>query len=99
VYRSINTIGADVARRELNATGEGIVWAVLDSGIDATHEHFRMHRNLEIGPTLRHCDFTTDADPGSPLVDEFGHGTLRREYHRGGAPRRSDAGGGCRVCL
>jgi len=75
VYRSINTIGADVARRELNATGEGIVWAVLDSGIDATHEHFRMHRNLEIGPTLRHCDFIADSDPGSPLVDEYGHGT------------------------
>jgi hypothetical protein len=79
MYRSINTIGADAARNDLGATGEGIVWAVVDAGIDATHEHFQMHRNLDVGPALRHYDFTEasgdDDGKGSPLVDENGHGT------------------------
>jgi subtilisin family serine protease len=79
--RSIATVKADAARRAFSALGEGITWAVLDSGIDRTHLHFRKFRNLELPPPLRHCDFTDfedlddDASEARALVDEAGHGT------------------------
>ncbi len=38
--RSIATIKADAVRRTFEATGDGITWAVLDSGISADHPHF-----------------------------------------------------------
>ena len=38
--RSVSTIKGDAALRSFNAGGEGIVWAVVDSGIDADHRHF-----------------------------------------------------------
>lgn len=39
-YRSIPTIKGDAAIRSFDATGRGIVWAVIDSGIQAEHPHF-----------------------------------------------------------
>ncbi|MEW5925866.1 MAG: S8 family peptidase [Gemmatimonadota bacterium] len=74
--RSVSTVKADAARAAFAASGEQIVWAVLDSGIDEHHPHFELHRNLVTTPPLMHRDFT--AGPGGeerPLVDEFGHGT------------------------
>jgi subtilisin family serine protease len=58
-------------------TGEGIVWAVIDSGIDGQHPHFRRHQNLSFG---YHRDFTaSDLDESSSeieaLVDRMWHGT------------------------
>ena len=38
--RSLATIKGDACHRAFNSFGEGIVWAVLDSGIDKTHLHF-----------------------------------------------------------
>ncbi len=70
--KSISTVKADAARASFSAFGQGIVWAVLDSGIDVKHRHFQLHKNLDTEPPLIHYDFTgekiTDADP-------FGHGT------------------------
>ncbi|RZL75241.1 MAG: peptidase S8 [Rhodococcus sp. (in: high G+C Gram-positive bacteria)] len=40
ISKSVSTIKADAALRSFEASGEGICWAVLDSGIDATHPHF-----------------------------------------------------------
>ena len=40
VHRSLATIKADAALRSFEASGEGIVWAVIDSGIDGSHPHF-----------------------------------------------------------
>jgi len=38
--RSIATIKADAAFRSFAASGEGITWAVIDSGVQADHPHF-----------------------------------------------------------
>lgn len=76
--KSISTVKADAALNSFSTTGEGIVWAVMDSGIDATHPHFAAHDNLNFagaGP-LAHRDFTVpDGDDTGALVDKFGHGT------------------------
>ncbi len=71
--RSLITVKADAAQRAFQAMGEGIVWAVLDSGIDATHPHFAEHANLSVTEPLAHTDFTPDSN--APLTDAPGHGT------------------------
>ena len=70
--RSIATVKVDAARTTFAAWGEGIVWAVLDSGIDGKHPHFKKYKNLDLQSPLEHRDFTGG---DSPLTDEFGHGT------------------------
>lgn len=40
IDRSMTTVKADAAFRAFSATGQGVVWAVIDSGIDAAHPHF-----------------------------------------------------------
>jgi len=72
ISKSIATVKADAAHKSFSATGEGITWAVLDSGIDADHRHFTEHGNIDRESTF-HRDFTVDG-PG-PLVDDNGHGT------------------------
>ena len=44
VDRSAPTVKVDAARRAFNANGSGIVWAVIDTGIDAAHGHFSSWR-------------------------------------------------------
>ena len=56
---SLSTIKADAAHKAFCALGDGIVWAVMDSGIDGKHPHFNDHKNLDLPAPLRHCDFTT----------------------------------------
>ncbi len=41
MYRSNRTIKAEPSRRLFDIDGRGITWAVIDSGIDATHPGFR----------------------------------------------------------
>ena len=40
IDRSAPTVKADAAWRSYDARGHGVVWAVIDSGIDACHPHF-----------------------------------------------------------
>jgi serine protease AprX len=61
---SIRTVKADAARTAFGALGKGIVWAVIDTGIDGSHAHFRKHRNLGLGQPLQHRDFTGLDDLG-----------------------------------
>lgn len=74
--RSLITVKADAAQRAFQALGDGIVWAVLDSGIDAGHPHFLEFDNLRIPDPLVHTDFTANSNaPNSALTDVPGHGT------------------------
>lgn len=72
LFKSASTVKADAARRAFSSEGRDIVWAVIDSGIEATHAHFQAHENLEAVPPDWHHDFTGE---NNPLVDGFGHGT------------------------
>ncbi len=85
ITKSVATVKADAAHIAYGALGKDIVWAVLDSGIDATHPHFAANGNLRLDNLrpVRHRDFRPDGkpnadstqdDPGA-LVDAFGHGT------------------------
>ena len=75
--RSVTTVKADAAVRTYGCAGNGIVWAVLDSGIDARHPHFTRYGNLT-DPLVKqwHRDFTIgNTTRGGPLTDVHGHGT------------------------
>lgn len=71
IVRSVIATKCQAAHRAFDATGQGIVWAVLDSGIDQHHDHFRQHANLN---GLPHQSFLPGKDK-DPLVDDAGHGT------------------------
>ena len=73
ITRSIRTVKADAAHVSFSAMGAGMVWAVIDSGVDRTHPHFKRHKNLELDPALAPRDFTKKG--GDPFDDAFGHGT------------------------
>ena len=73
INKSISTVKADAAHNSFAAVGKDIVWAVVDSGIDGNHRHFRKHGNLDLRAPLTHRDFTTGKE--EPLVDAYGHGT------------------------
>lgn len=76
---SCSTVKADAARRSYDAAGRGIVWAVIDSGIDSRHPHFANDDYDTLGGdvTNLHRDFTLPGEPqlGTALTDGFGHGT------------------------
>ena len=78
--RSLTTVKADAAQRAFRAIGEGIVWAVMDSGIQGDHPHFKASQSpygpidsLNVTDPVQHTDFTP-LNNGA-LVDELGHGT------------------------
>jgi subtilisin family serine protease len=76
IDRSAPTVKADAAWRSYDARGHGIVWAVIDSGIDANHPHFSelelaaegRGEDLPQGLTSRlHRDFSYLVNPDNPL--------------------------------
>jgi hypothetical protein len=72
---SIRTVKANAAHNSFSAFGDKVVWAVLDSGVDATHPHFQLHQSLALPAPLtdRSCSFTSTPLPWDK--DVFGHGT------------------------
>jgi serine protease AprX len=74
VHRSASTINADVAHDSRGATGRGVVVAILSTGIDAQHPHFRLHGNLAVPPGLEHQDLVGERHDEA-LVDKSGIGT------------------------
>jgi len=87
IDRSGATVKADAAVRSYAATGEGICWAVIDSGISAKHPHFGDPVTNPQFCTLTHPsvielhrDFTVSGpqskeNSASALIDKYGHGT------------------------
>jgi subtilisin family serine protease len=73
------TVKADAARRSFNSLGDGIVWAVIDSGIWGNHPHFASHGTLSADEVKDlHRFFPAQGDPvpgAAALEDETGHGT------------------------
>ena len=76
-YSSV-TIKAEAAQRSFNSYGEGIVWAIVDSGIDEHHPHFAGNHTLSHDSvSALHRVFTGTSEPirDGALSDELGHGT------------------------
>lgn len=69
--KSISTVKADAAQRAFSAHGAGVVWAVIDSGVEK-HSHFNKHGNLDLALPVAHQDFSGE---NAPHTDEQGHGT------------------------
>lgn len=93
VHRQIDASGATVkalpAQRSFAAYGAGIVWAVVDSGIDGSHPHFLADHTLD-DPSVAdlHRDFVSGSeDPARALVDDDGHGTHVAGIVAGGLQR------------
>jgi subtilisin family serine protease len=75
---SVVTIKADAAQRSFNSVGNGIVWAVIDSGIQEDHPHFEGFGTLtDPAVTGLHRCFTGPGPPSEQgaLQDDDGHGT------------------------
>jgi serine protease AprX len=90
INRSLSTVKADAAHSSFSAAGQGVVWAVMDSGIDRNHPHFAAHDTLTLSPALPHQDFTALNGPGDALRDDFGHGTHVAGIIAGEIPRGSN---------
>jgi subtilisin family serine protease len=94
IDRSATTIKADAATRTYGTAGIGVVWAVIDSGIDKDHPHFaggtltdpavaHLHRDLT---GLLAASGTVSEDPSAALTDPVGHGTHVAGIIAGAAP-------------
>ena len=68
IYRSVTTVKADAAQRSFAASGQGITWAVIDSGINAEHPHFTTYNTLGGDVAKLHKDFTIPEE--EPSTDE-----------------------------
>ena len=99
--RSVMTVKADAAGRSYEANGRNIVWAVIDSGVQADHAHFGpaddASKHLLGNPEVAelHRDFTRPDASTTPvpkanlagaLADPCGHGTHVAGIIAGQAP-------------
>lgn len=106
VDRSLMTVKADAAARSYEADGRNIVWAVIDSGVDAEHPHFgpggnpseHLLKHPEVAQL--HRDFTSPQANATPvpkkniesaLQDPCGHGTHVAGIISGSAPTNAIA--------
>ena len=83
INRSLSTVKADAARTSFSATGQDIVWAVLDSGIDEHHPHFAVHGTLNLDSALTHQDFTVFSGKGDAAEGRVRPRHPCRRHHRG----------------
>lgn len=71
MLNSIDTIQARTAQMGYRATGKGIIWAVLDSGVDRKHPHFATNDNIA---AAYDCTKRGQVGPGGD-EDANGHGS------------------------
>src|SRR6266481_6080040 len=71
---SVKTIKASASWKTFDAFGQGINWAIMDTGIEAAHPQFAQYCNVS---TAMSRDFSDPDNPKSanPLKDSNGHGT------------------------
>ncbi|OBH60280.1 S8 family peptidase [Mycobacterium sp. E2479] len=95
------TIKARAAQRSFESFGDGIVWAVIDSGIQADHPHFSGFATLtDASVADLHRDFTANSDePSLALVDDNGHGTHVAAIIAGGLQNWQPASGDHKVVV
>ena len=75
---SVETVKASACWRTFGSLGDGITWAILDTGINASHPHFTTNKNIDA--TLSRDFSDENAIPGTETVgtalqDTNGHGT------------------------
>jgi subtilisin family serine protease len=95
---SLATIKSDAAARTYGTSGAGIVWAVIDSGIDQEHPHFAAGTVSDPAVARMHRDFTglltadgkMTEDPATALTDPYGHGTHVAGIIAGAAPTEAE---------
>ena len=75
IHRSVITVKADAAVRSFDATGDGIVWAVLDTGLESSHPHFATYQTLDLPRGLHPRSFVPGTADADALRDPNGHGT------------------------
>ena len=87
--RSLATVKADAAQRSFQARGDNVVWAVLDSGVQGNHPHFKSDQSpfgpidtlaVEAPVLLRKCPdetLTRGQAPRLPVVDRIPIGVFR----------------------
>ena len=85
INRSHRAIGADAARAGFNSLGQGITWAVLDTGCRFDHPHFQVDKNRKIKDysdslVIDVLDCTTKSDKPESILkgedsDPDGHGS------------------------
>ena len=101
INKSIATVKADAAQNSFSARGAGITWAVMDSGIQKDHPHFRKYANFDPASAW-HKDFTVDG--GGPVRRQKRSRHARRRNHRGRMARARGRAGSrkaacCRLSL
>lgn len=76
INRSGDVIQVTAARVAYRAEGEGITWAVLDTGVESAHPHFAEYDNIV---KVWDCTHPGPVKPllsrGHPSTDNAGHGT------------------------
>lgn len=89
IHESTNTLQCRPANVSYGATGKKINWAVLDTGINATHPHFAAYANI-----VQQWDCTKRGrpQPVGPAVDRNGHGTHVAGIIAGSYATRMEAG-------
>jgi subtilisin family serine protease len=100
IRRSADVVQAPAARAAYRADGQGVAWAVLDTGVESDHPHF--HPSPDHATVAKVWDCTRPGPPKSMLEgrrgarDAEGHGTHvcgiiageeRDGAHKGLAPR------------
>ncbi|MEE8307938.1 MAG: S8 family serine peptidase, partial [Gammaproteobacteria bacterium] len=68
--QSIDTVQVRTANLGYRALGQKIVWAVLDTGVNAKHPHFKANDNIKAA-----WDCTQRGAPKSGVSDGNGHGS------------------------
>jgi subtilisin family serine protease len=79
VLQSTQTVKATACWNTFRSLGEGITWAVLDTGIRSDHPHFQTHNTIN-------KDLSKNFSNSATLEDADGHGTHVPGIIAGAAP-------------